>query len=103
MSASRTLPFGTTAKVTNLNNGRSALVQVQGGPRAHDRIMNVTPKVADQLGMKESGAVPVVIAPILAEPNSALQLGVGTADVSPQEVAAATRTAQAATRRPEAP
>lgn len=103
MAASRTLPFGTTAKVTNLNNGRSALVQVQDrGPRAQDRIMDVTPKVADQLGMKKSGAVPVVIAPIVVtEPNGAVQLGVGAAEVSPRAVVAATKAAQAATRRPE--
>jgi rare lipoprotein A len=106
MAASRTLPFGTTAKVTNLNNGRSALVQVRDrGPREHSRIMDVTPKVADQLGMKKAGAVPVVIAPIVvSDPNGAVRLGTGAAEVSPREVEVATKTAQAATRqRLEAP
>ena len=101
MAASRTLPFGTTAKVTNLNNGRSALVQVQDrGPRAHDRIMDVTPKVADQLGMKTAGAVPVVIAPIaVPQPDGAVVLGLGAVEVGPREVAAATRAAEAAPRQ----
>jgi rare lipoprotein A len=105
MAASRTLPFGTTAKVTNLNNGRSALVQVEDrGPREHSRIMDVTPKVAAQLGMKKSGAVPVVIAPIVvAESNGAMQLGAGAAEVGPREIVVATKVARAATRRHEAP
>ena len=100
MAASRTLPFGTTAKVTNLANGRSALVQVRDrGPHVHDRIMDVTPKVADQLGMKKAGAVPVVIAPIaVPQPDGAVRLGAGAAEVGPQEVAAATRVAEAAPR-----
>ena len=29
VAASKSLPFGTTAKVTNLKNGKSALVKVQ--------------------------------------------------------------------------
>jgi len=105
MAASRTLPFGTTAKVTNLDNGKSVLVQVRDrGPRARSRIMDVTPKVADQLGMKKVGAVPVVVAPIVvSDPNGTVQLGVGAAEVSPQEVAAATKVAEAATRRREVP
>jgi rare lipoprotein A len=100
MAASRTLPLGTTAKVTNLQNGRSALVQVlDRGPHAHGRIMDVAPKVADQLGMKKAGEVPVLIAPIVvSQPDGALTLGVGAAEVSPREVAAATRTAEAASR-----
>jgi rare lipoprotein A len=105
VAASRTLPFGTTAKVTNLNNGRSALVQIQDrGPRDHSRIMDVTPRVADQLGMKKSGAVPVVIAPIVvAESNGAVQLGTGAAEVGPRDIVVATKAAPPATRRHEAP
>jgi len=59
--------------------------------------MDVAPKVADQLGMKKAGEVPVVIAPIvLLQPDGTASLGVGAAEVSPQEVAAATRAAEAA-------
>jgi rare lipoprotein A len=100
IAASRTVPLGTTATVTNLQNGRSALVQVlDRGPRVHSRIMDVAPKVADQLGMRKAGEVPVVIAPIVvSQPNGTVSLGVGAAEVSPREVAAATRIAEAATR-----
>jgi rare lipoprotein A len=100
VAASRTLPLGTTATVTNLQNGRSALVEVQDrGPRAHGRIMDVAPKVADQLGMKKAGEVPVVIAPIVvSQPDGVVSLGAGAVEVSPREVAAATRAAEAATR-----
>ena len=100
MAASMTLPLGTTAKVTNLQNGRSALVQVHDrGPHARGRIMDVAPKVADQLGMKKAGEVPVLIAPIVvSQPDGAVSLGVGAAEVSPQVVATATRVAEAAPR-----
>jgi rare lipoprotein A len=92
--------LGTTAKVTNLQNGRSALVEVRDrGPSAHGRIMDVAPKVADQLGMKRAGEVPVMIAPIVvSQPNGAVSLGAGAVEVSPREVAAATRAAATATR-----
>ena len=94
IAASRPLPFGTTAKVTNLQNGRSALVQVQDrAPRARGRIMDVTPKVAEQLGMKKASEAPAVIAPIVvSQPNGAVSLGAGAVEVSPRGgVAAATR------------
>jgi rare lipoprotein A len=89
MAASRTLPLGTIAKVTNLQNGRSALVQVgDRGPRVHRRIMDVAPKVADQLGMKKAGEVPVVITPIASQTDGAVNL----------EFAAATRAPETGTR-----
>ena len=85
MAASGPLPLGTLAKVTNLQNGRSALVQVRDpGPRVHRRVLDVTPKVADQLGVGKAGEVPVVITPIASQPDGAVRL----------EVAAATRAAE---------
>lgn len=99
-AASRTLPFGTTAKVTNLKNGRSALVEVQDrGPYVDGRIVDVTPKVAGQLDMKKAGASPVVVAPIaVPQPDGGVKLGDGAAEVSPQDVTTATKTAQEAAR-----
>ncbi len=48
VAASKTLPLGTTAKVTNLQNGKSATVQVEDrGPFIGGRVVDVTPKVAD--------------------------------------------------------
>ena len=50
--ASRTLPLGTQARVTNLRNGRSAVVSVRDrGPHRGGRILDVSPGVAARLGM----------------------------------------------------
>jgi rare lipoprotein A (peptidoglycan hydrolase) len=55
-AASKTLPLGTTAKVTNVQSGRSAVVRVQDrGPHVAARVLDVTPKAADQLDMKRRG------------------------------------------------
>ena len=57
-AASKTLPLGTVAEVTNLENGRSARVQVEDrGPFIDGRVVDVTPKVAHQLGMMRRGVV----------------------------------------------
>ncbi|MDT8264323.1 septal ring lytic transglycosylase RlpA family protein, partial [Roseomonas sp. DSM 102946] len=60
--ASRTLPLGTQARVTNLRNGRSAVVSVRDrGPHRGGRILDVSPGVAARLGMPETGTAPVAI------------------------------------------
>ena len=67
-AASRTLPIGPQAKVTNTDNGKSVNVRVNDrGPYVDGRVVDVTPKAADALGMKESGTAPVKVTP-LAEP-----------------------------------
>ena len=64
-AAHRTLPLGTTAKVTNLENGRTAEVTVADrGPYAGGRIMDVSPKTAELLDMKKDGTAPVAVQPI---------------------------------------
>jgi rare lipoprotein A len=97
IAASKTLPLGTTAKITNLSNGKSATVKVEDrGPNIDGRVVDVTPKVANQLDMKKVGVTPVVVAPIaVPQPDGAIKLGAGAAEVSPQEVTAAV--AQSAT------
>lgn len=99
-AASRTLPFGTTAKVTNLKTGKSALVHIKDrGPMAHKRIVDVSPKVARKLGMEKVGVAPVVVAPVAVPlANGAVKLGEGAAGVSEKELESATKTAQSATR-----
>jgi rare lipoprotein A len=93
VAASKTLPFGTTAKVTNLKNGRSALVTVEDrGPHVGGRIVDVTPKVAEELDMKKTGATPVVVSPIaVPQPDGAVKLGAGAVEVTTQELRAATQ------------
>jgi len=97
VAASKTLPLGTVAKVTNLSNGKTATVKVEDrGPYVDGRVVDLTPKVAEQLDMKKVGVSPVVVAPIaVPQPNGAVKLGAGAAEVSPQEVTAATQTTQA--------
>jgi rare lipoprotein A len=69
-AAHRTLPLGSAARVTNLGNGRSATVTVRDrGPRAPGRILDVSPRTAEQLGMREGGVAEVEVAPIGASPS----------------------------------
>ena len=64
-AASRTLPLGTEAKVTNKENGRSVHVEITDrGPYARNRILDVTPKAAARLGMKDDGVAPVEVRPL---------------------------------------
>ena len=98
-AASKTLPLGTTAKVTNLSNGRTATVKVEDrGPYRAERVVDLAPKVADQLGMKQTGVAPVVVAPIVVpQPDGTVKLGAGAAEVSSKELAAATEITMAVT------
>ncbi|CAD5107991.1 septal ring lytic transglycosylase RlpA family protein [Zestomonas carbonaria] len=59
-AAHRSLPFGTRVRVTNLNNDRSVVVRINDrGPYARGRIIDVSRKAAEQLGMLGAGVVPV--------------------------------------------
>ena len=64
-AASPSLPLGTKAKVTNLHNGRSVDVTVTDrGPVVGRRILDVSTKAADRLGMRKTGVATVKIKPI---------------------------------------
>ena len=64
-AAHRNLPLGTTARVTNLENGRSATVKVDDrGPYARNRVIDLSPRTADELGMKQAGRAPVRVTPL---------------------------------------
>ena len=64
-AAHRTLPLGTTARVTNLENGRSAMVEIEDrGPFKRDRVIDVSPRTAERLGMKEEGTAQVRVTPV---------------------------------------
>ena len=59
-AAHRTLPFGTQVKVTNLANGKSAIVRVNDrGPYAHGRIIDLSVAAAKQIGSTNSGTARV--------------------------------------------
>lgn len=65
-AASKTLPLGTTAKVTNLETGRSALVTIRDrGPYIRGRIVDLSPSTAKEIGLDhEKGVTKVAVAPI---------------------------------------
>jgi rare lipoprotein A len=79
VAASRTLPLGTTAEVTNLANGKSEVVEIRDrGPYVDGRIVDVSPKVAEKLDMKKDGVAPVVVAPLkVPQPDGSVKLGNG--------------------------
>jgi peptidoglycan lytic transglycosylase len=61
-AASRTLPFNTKVRVTNLRNGRSVVVRINDrGPYVHGRVIDLTPEAAARLHMKHNGLAPVAI------------------------------------------
>jgi rare lipoprotein A len=67
--AHRTLPFGTKVLVTHLGNGRSATATVEDrGPFVRGRIIDLSPRLAEHLGMILQGVAPVEVTPVeLAE------------------------------------
>jgi len=59
-AAHRSLPFGTRVKVTNLNNGRSAVVRINDrGPFTGGRIIDLAQGAASDLGVTASGVATV--------------------------------------------
>jgi len=59
-AAHRTLPFGSTVKVTNKNNGRVVYVRINDrGPFTRGRIIDLTPAAAQQLHF--DGLAPVTV------------------------------------------
>lgn len=59
-AAHKTLPLGTRVKVTNLGNGRSAIVRINDrGPFVAGRVIDVSEAAADALGMHDQGLAPV--------------------------------------------
>ncbi len=65
-AASRTLPLGTTAKVTNLETGKSAVVIIEDrGPYVDGRIVDLSPATARKIGItRRKGVSNVAVTPI---------------------------------------
>ena len=79
-AASKTLPLGTTAKVTNLATGQSAIVQIQDrGPYVKGRIVDLSPAMASKIGLtRRLGVARVKVAPILVpQPDGTTKFGSG--------------------------
>lgn len=71
-AASRTLPLGTIARVTNLMNHKSAVVSIQDrGPYIEGRIVDLSPSTAREIGItREMGIAQVRVTPITVPPRS---------------------------------
>jgi rare lipoprotein A len=69
-AASKTLPLGTTARVTNLETGQSATVVVRDrGPYVPGRIIDLSPSTAQAIGItREQGVAQVEVDPIDVPP-----------------------------------
>jgi rare lipoprotein A len=65
-AASRTLPLGTVARVTNLETGRTATVTIRDrGPYVKGRIVDLSPFIARKIGIdRKEGVAMVEVTPI---------------------------------------
>jgi rare lipoprotein A len=65
-AASTTLPLGTTARVTNLANRRTAVVTIRDrGPYVKGRIVDLSPGTAEKIGLaRKQGLAKVEVAPL---------------------------------------
>jgi rare lipoprotein A len=87
-AASKTLPLGTTAKVTNLETGQSAVVTIHDrGPYIQGRIVDLSPSTAKEIGIDhKNGVAKVEVAPIVVPlPDGGVKLGAAAADADASE------------------
>ncbi len=84
-AASKTLPLGTVAKVTNLETGKSAVVTIRDrGPYVDGRIVDLTPATAQKIGLAlRQGVTRVVVAPIqIPLANGDVKYGAGAGEMN---------------------
>jgi rare lipoprotein A len=77
-AASRTLPLGTKAKVTNVETGKTAVVTIQDrGPYVDGRVVDLSPDTAAKIGLTpRKGVTKVVVAPITVPlPDGKVKVG----------------------------
>jgi len=84
-AASKTLPLGTVAKVTNLETGQSAVVTIRDrGPYVAGRIVDLSPATASEIGLaRNTGVTRVAVSPIVVPlKNGELKVGEEYAEAS---------------------
>jgi rare lipoprotein A len=75
-AASKTLPLGTTARVTNLENGRSTVVRIEDrGPHVPGRIVDLSPGSASEIGVTRKQGLALVEVQPLSVPTDAASSG----------------------------
>ncbi len=82
-AASKTLPIGTTAKVTNMETGASAVVKIEDrGPYVKGRIVDLSPSTAQKIGVDaKDGVAKVSVEPIeVPLPNRDVKPGAAAHD-----------------------
>src|SRR5690242_12120299 len=87
-AASKTLPLGTRARVTNIDTGQSAVVTIQDrGPYVKGRIVDLSPATARDVGITpKDGIAPVEVAPIAVPlPDGSVKLGEAASTVTAGE------------------
>lgn len=77
VAASKTLPLGTKAEVTNLENGKREVVEIKDrGPYVDGRIIDLSPRTAEKLDITEQGVAPVAVTPIeVPQPDGSVKPG----------------------------
>ena len=81
--AHRTLPFGTIARITNVTNGRNVIARVNDrGPIQPDRLIDVTTRIAQELGFNEAGRANVQVQVLEVETRRVASLTGGQIGVS---------------------
>lgn len=84
-AASRTLPLGTKATVTNLKTGQRSEVKIEDrGPYAKGRIIDLSPATAEKIGIEpKAGVGQVEVAPItVPQPDGSVKPGAGARDTN---------------------
>jgi len=82
-AASRTLPLGTIAKVTDISTGESAVVTIKDrGPYAKGRLVDLSPSTARKIGISsKKGIAKVLVSPISVPlPDGSVKPGVAATD-----------------------
>ncbi len=82
VAASKNLPLGTVARVTNLQTGKSIDVKIEDrGPFKDRRVVDLAPHAAHAIGLStKEGLAPVIVSPItVPQPDGSLKFGAGAA------------------------
>jgi rare lipoprotein A len=90
-AAHRTLPMPCFVRVTNMENGRSLVVRINDrGPYAHGRVLDLSRRAAQLLGIEGRGTAKVKVE-IMAEESRALAFRLKSGQGEAPQVAAAPR------------
>lgn len=70
-AAHKTLPFGSMVRVTNLSNGKKVLVRINDrGPFIKGRIIDLSLKAAEEIGLLQKGVTNVRLEAFEANPSA---------------------------------